>query len=88
MAQVTVEFTRSDLVALKETIEQTPLFEGRVDLRDAVNSELRRRGKPDPLRVEAFFLSQLAHRIIAVDPDSVRLRGKITRALRSNAHLA
>jgi len=84
MAEITVPFTRSDLVALKETLDQTPRFEGRAELREIINAELRRRGKPGPLRVEERFLSHLAHRMVAVDAESVRLRGKITRALRSS----
>jgi hypothetical protein len=81
MAEVRVAFTRGDLVALKETLEQTPLFEGRAELREAINGELRRRGRPDPLQVQAGALSHLAYRIVDVDPDSIRLRGKILRAV-------
>jgi hypothetical protein len=85
MAEVSVELTRSDLVSLRETLDQTPLFEGRAELRDAINGELRRRGRPDPLRVQERFLSCLVHRIATVDPESVRLRGKIIRALQLSA---
>jgi len=84
MTEVTVAFTRGDLVALKEMLEQTPLFEGRAELREAINFQLRRHGKPDPLHVPESSLSHLAHRIVAVDPDSLRLRGKIVRAVRTS----
>ena len=82
MTEVSVAFTKSDLVALKETLDRTPRFEGRAELREAIDDELLRDGDPDPLRVEARALSHLARRII-VDPESVRLRGKITRTVTS-----
>jgi hypothetical protein len=71
------------LVALKETLDRAPRFEGRAELREAIDDELLRDGDPDPLRVETRALSHLARRIILVDPESVRLRGKITRAVTS-----
>ena len=83
MTEVSVAFTKSDLVALKETLDRTPHFEERAELREAIDDELLRDGDPDPLRVEARALSHLARRIILVDPESVRLRGKITRAVTS-----
>jgi hypothetical protein len=82
MTEVSVELTRSDLVALKERLDEIPLFEGRAELRDAIDGELRRGGKPGPLRVHARSLSHLTRRIVLADPESVRLRGKLTRALR------
>ena len=84
MTDVTVTFTRMELIAVKETLERTPLFEGRSELRNIINAELRRRGRPNPLRLQGCYLSHLARCIVAVDPDSVSLRGKITRALRSS----
>ena len=83
MSEISVAFTRSDLVVLQETLDQAPVFEGRAELRDAIDGHLRRRGNPVPLRVHARSLSHLARRIILVDTESVRLRGKIARAIRS-----
>ena len=83
MTEVSVAFTKGDLAALRETLDQIPLFEGRAELREAIDGELRRHGDPGPLRVQVRSLSHLARRIILVDPESVRLRGKIARAVRS-----
>src|SRR3954469_14213276 len=38
---VSVALTRTELVALRETIELTPVFEGRTEARDAIQSVLR-----------------------------------------------
>ena len=41
MGEVTsVALTRTELVALKETIELTPVFEGRTEARDAIREAL------------------------------------------------
>ena len=50
---VSVELTRTELVALRETIELTPLFSGRDELRNAIVKLLTgHRSRPLPLCVE------------------------------------
>jgi len=83
MTEISVPFTRDDLVALKETLDQTKVFEGSDELREAIDGQLQRRGKPGPLHVQVRSLANLARRIVLVDPESVRLRGKIARVLQS-----
>src|SRR6476646_9782103 len=46
---VDVELTRGELVALKETIELTPLFKGRSNARDAIRALLRSHRPSSPL---------------------------------------
>jgi hypothetical protein len=75
-----VELTRADLVVLKETIELTPLFEGRTQARDAIREVLRER-QPSLLRIEESILAAVARRIVPIDVSTAALRSKLNRAL-------
>ena len=77
---MSVILTRTELVALKETIELTPVFDGRTDVRDAIREVLRER-RPSPLRIEEAALASLAQRVIPVDVPTNLLRSKLDREL-------
>jgi len=79
---MSVELTRADLVALRETIELTPGFEGRAQAREAIRGVLRER-RPSLLRIDEQVLAAVAQRIVPVDVPSASLRSKLDRALRS-----
>ena len=77
-----VKLTRTELVALKETIELTPRFEGRTEARDAVREALRlRQTKPSPLRLEESILAALVRRVVPIDVQTSALRLKLSRAI-------
>ena len=79
---MSVELTRTELVALKETIELSPVFEGRTQARDAIREVLSaRRAKPSPLCIEENILVALTRRIIPIDVPTAALRFKLKRAL-------
>ena len=77
---MSVELTRTELVALRETIELTPLFEGRTQARDAIREVLRAR-QPSLLWIEQSILAALARRIVPVDVSTATLRSRLNRAL-------
>ena len=78
---VSVELTRTELVALRETIELTPLFSGRDEIRDAIGKVLAgNRSRPLPLCVEERSLAALARTIVPVDVPTATLRSKLDRA--------
>lgn len=77
---MSVELTRTELVALKETIELTPVFEGRTQARDAIREVLRKR-RPSPLSIEENIIATLARRIVPIDVPSAALRGKLNKAI-------
>ena len=80
---VSVALTRTELVALKETIELTPVFEGRTQARSAIQDVLRRsQNPPSPLRIERSTLASLAQRIIPIDFSTSLLRSKLDRELK------
>lgn len=77
---MSVALTRSDLVALKETIELTPGFEGRTQARDAIREVLSKR-QPSLLWIEESILAAVARRIVPIDVPTATLRSKLNRAL-------
>ena len=80
-----VALTRTELVALQETIELTPVFEGRTEARDAIREVLREglreRRPPSPLRIEETTLAALTQRIVPIDVRTAVLRSKLNREL-------
>jgi hypothetical protein len=77
---VSVELTRSELVALKEWIELTPLFEGRSEARNAIREVLRER-RPSPLRLDESIVACVIQRMVPTDLQTAALRSKLTRGL-------
>ena len=80
MGEVSVVLSRM-LVALKETIELTPVFEGRTEVRDAIREALRER-RPSPLQVKQETLAAVARRIVPIDVPTSVLRSKMDRELK------
>jgi hypothetical protein len=79
---IRVELTRTELVALRETIELTPVFEGRDRTRDAIREVLAgHEARPRPLCAEESSLAALARRILPIDVQAAALRSKLHRAL-------
>lgn len=79
---MTVTLTRAELVALKETLEVTPRFEGRTIVLDAIRKILReRRSRPGPLCVETSSLIALAGQIVPIDFPSATIKSKLKRAV-------
>ena len=60
---VSVELTRGELVALKETIELTPLFKGRSSARDAIRAA-RSRPPSTPLSLDEETVTCLARNVV------------------------
>ena len=83
---MSLELTRTELVVLKDTIELSPVFEGRTEARDAIRDVLHeRRIKPSPLCIEESTLMALVRRIIPIDVPTATLRSKLSRTLQGNS---
>ena len=79
---VSVELTRGELVALKETIELTPLFEGRSGARDAIRAMLRSRKPPSSLSLDEETATSLVRNVVVpVDLMSANIHSKLSRAI-------
>lgn len=79
---VQIPLTRAELVAVKEAIEITPLFDGRAEARDTVRAALHDRRRA-PLALDGGIARQLASRIVPVDMHTATARSKLQRAVRS-----
>jgi hypothetical protein len=80
-AQVRVEWTRAELLALREAIEVTPNFEGRQEVRDTLRVAVR---KPRlvPVDLEGDIAERLSNRLVPVDLATATARAKLLRAVR------
>ena len=79
---VDVELTRGELVALKETIELTPLFKGRSSTRDAIRALLRSSRPSSPLSLDEETVTCLARNVVVpVDLMSANIHSKLNRAI-------
>lgn len=78
---VSVPWTRAELVAVREAIELTPLFEGRSEARDSVRAALRSH-RIVPTALDGPIALRLATRIVPVDLTTATARAKLERAVR------
>ena len=85
MALLTVDLTRTELAALQETTELTPVFEGRAETRRAIRDAIdeQNRNQHSPLQIEERSLAALLRRTVPVDYATSVLRSKLDRALRA-----
>ena len=75
-----IKWTRAELVAVREAIELTPLFEGRADVRTTIREALRASRRDvalDPLQAE-----RLAAHLVPVDMQTAVAKVKLLRAVR------
>lgn len=78
---VSVSWTRPELVALREAIEVTPNFEGRNDVRDIVTAALRAPRVRD-IQIEFGLAQRFANRVVPVDMPTAMARAKLLTAVR------
>jgi hypothetical protein len=77
---LSVRWTRAELVAVREAIEVTPLFEGRADVRMTVRKALRANRREvvlDPVLAE-----RLAGHLVPVEMNTAIAKVKLLRAVR------
>jgi hypothetical protein len=84
---VDVQLTRGELVALKETIELTPLFEGRAEARTAISGLLRhQRPYASPLSLDEATVNALVRNVVVpIDLLSAAIHTKLNSALAAKA---
>ena len=75
-----VRWTRAELVAVREAIEVTPLFEGRADVRETVRRTLRANGRHVVLDVTLG--ERLARHLVPIDMQTAIAKVKLLRAVR------
>jgi hypothetical protein len=80
VATLQVRWTRAELVAVREAIEITPLFEGRADVRMTIREALRANRREVVL--EQVRAERLAAHLVPVDMPTAIAKVKLLRAIR------
>ena len=80
-ATVRVQWTRAELLALREAIEVTPNFEGRQDVRDTFRHAVRAH-RIGAVELEHDLAERLGNRLVPVDLATATARAKLLRAVR------
>jgi hypothetical protein len=78
---VRVQWTRAELVALREAIEVTPNFEGRQDVRDTFRIAVRA-PRLGAVELDREIAERLSNRLVPVDLATATARAKLLRAVR------
>jgi hypothetical protein len=86
--QVRVEWTRAELTAVKETVELTPRFDGRTEVRNALRAALRPGRAPRPIVLELETAERFAGRFVTTDLPTALAKVKLLRAVRDAHELA
>jgi hypothetical protein len=80
MEAMHVRWTRAELVAVREAIELTPVFEGRPEVRETVRQTLRANRREVVLDLK--LAERLASHLVPVDMQTAVAKVKLLRAVR------
>jgi hypothetical protein len=80
-AKVRVQWTRAELLALREAIEVTPNFEGRQEVRDLFRIAVRAH-RIGAVELDHELAERLSRRLVPVDLATATARGKLLHAVR------
>jgi len=79
-------WSRAELTAIREAVEMTPNFEGRLDVRDVLRKAVRVRN--GSIVLERQVAERFARRLVAVDLPTALAKVKLLRAIRDADDLA
>jgi hypothetical protein len=79
-----VRWTRAELVAVREAIEITPLFEGRADVRKTIRDALR--ANETTVALDPVLGERLSRHLVPVDMPTAIAKVKLLRAVRDARH--
>ena len=80
-AVVRVQWTRTELLALREAIEVTPNFDGRQDVRDIFRKAVHAH-RVCEVELDRQIAERLSNRLVPVDLATATARAKLLRAVR------
>jgi hypothetical protein len=81
---VRVSWTRPELIALREAIEVTPNFEGRMEVREILKAAIRAPRMRD-VSFERELAQRFGNRLVPVDMPTAMARAKLLTVLRGRA---
>jgi hypothetical protein len=84
--EIRIAWSRAELTALREAVELTPNFEGRIEVRDMLRGAMRaRNGK---VVFERETAERFARRLVAVDLPTALAKVKLLSAIQDADRLA
>ena len=75
-----MRWTRAELIAIREALEVTPNFEGRLEAREVLKQAMRAR--LGPVTLEHSLAERLGRRIVPIDGPTAMARAKLLLAVR------
>ncbi len=81
-----VRWTRAELVAVREAIEITPLFEGRKEIRKMIREALR--AGQTTVELDRVLAERLARHLVPVDMPTAIAKVKLLRTVRDAPEVA
>jgi hypothetical protein len=79
--EVRVSWNRTELTAVREALEITPNFAGRLDAREVVRAALKS-PRHKPVEWERALAEAVANRIVPIDQPTAMARAKLLLAVR------
>jgi hypothetical protein len=76
---VRISWSRAEVRAVREAVELTPNFEGRLDVRDLIRAAVRSRSSD--VVIEREVAERFARRLVAVDLPTALAKVKLLRAI-------
>jgi hypothetical protein len=86
--EVRIAWTRAELTAVKETVELTPRFDGRPEVRNAIRAALRPGRQIRPIVLDLETAERFAGRFVTMDLPTALAKVKLLRAVRDAHELA
>ena len=81
MGEVRISWSRAELRAVREAVELTPNFEGRLEVRDIMRRAVRSRG--NNVVLEREVAERFARRLVAIDLPTALAKVKLLRAIQA-----
>ena len=80
MGEVRITWSRAEVRAVREAVELTPNFEGRLGVRDLIRAAVKTR--KNEVVIEREVAERFARRLVATDLPTALAKVKLLRALR------
>jgi hypothetical protein len=87
-SEVRIAWTRAELSAVRETVEVTPRFDGRDEVRKALRAAFRPGRAPKPIVLDLEVAERFAGRFVSFDLPTSLAKVKLLRAVRDAHDLA
>ena len=77
--EISIGLSRAELTAVREAVELTPNFEGRLEVRETIRAAVRARSAN--VSLEREVAERFVRRLVAVDLPTALVRAKLFRAI-------